>query len=436
MKARRRRRSGFTLIELLVVISIIGVLVGMLLPAINSAREAGRRAACQNNMRNVALALNGFATRTNAYPPAGTFFEYPTATTPATSVLAAAQGSGQTGVAAAVAPYAGQSWVVSILQDLDQADMANNWSTHFPYWSATAPSTATTPNAVVGRAALGILRCPDDTNFTPNEGNLSYVVNGGFARFAAYPTSWVGLQADGDPKGGSSSNLMQWVAGSDPSGLFAQGVNQKLGVFFLNSVYDTQAQPTLGTIPAALNGRNPSWGGIKTSTAAITDGSGSTIMLGETMLAGYTSGTAYSGGVEANWSAPWPGFCMFNASDDVCETTIPQGSSGACSTAFSQSPYNNLTDNAQWANANKVGTYENLGYGLVLSSASKGASPFINSGHPNGANYAFCDGAVRFINNTIDGTVFAKIVTPAGSKLPISPGGYKQLPVSQDAFVN
>jgi len=43
----------------------------------------------------------------------------------------------------------------------------------------------------------------------------------------------------------------------------------------------------------------------------------------------------------------------------------------------------------------------------------------------------FCDGATRFISATIDGTVYAKIITPAGSKLPTE---YRQLPVSQDAF--
>src|ERR1700690_4198383 len=72
---RRQRRHGFTLIELLVVISIIGILVGLLLPAVNSAREAGRRVQGQSNMRNVVLAILGYVNKQNVFPPAGMFCE-------------------------------------------------------------------------------------------------------------------------------------------------------------------------------------------------------------------------------------------------------------------------------------------------------------------------------------------------------------------------
>lgn len=70
-KPRLARPCGFTLVELLVVITIIGILIGLLLPAINSAREAGRRTTCQNNLHQLALAILQHETAKRYLPGAG-----------------------------------------------------------------------------------------------------------------------------------------------------------------------------------------------------------------------------------------------------------------------------------------------------------------------------------------------------------------------------
>jgi prepilin-type N-terminal cleavage/methylation domain-containing protein len=77
-----RRRAGFTLIELLVVIAIVGVLVSMLMPAIQKIRESANRMVCQSNLRQIGIALHGYHTTKGVFPPGYTDLNTDPSSTP------------------------------------------------------------------------------------------------------------------------------------------------------------------------------------------------------------------------------------------------------------------------------------------------------------------------------------------------------------------
>jgi len=389
----QRRRAGFTLIELLVVISIIGILVGLLLPAVQSAREAGRRTQCANNMRQLGLALFNFASANNSFPAAATFGDV--------SASATAENIKQD--AAATTPNQAnqpgwlRSWVVDCLPYLDQQDLANAWDKSTYYLSQTGTPT----NYQIGNTALGSLRCPDDITAVPNQGNLSYVVNGGFALYYSASTviSYTVTNPSASPEG-TNVNLT----------LPASSAWQRIGMMFTNTNSGSDYRTSLGT---------------------IADGSSNTLLLSENTQAGYTAaGNAFSGNSQTNWACPLPAFCMFIGSPKVCGTSYNCGSTAGWQLGGTSPTF---TDGTGWQEANRRGgpnnnhDYINGGQNIP----DEGAYPFSNSGHPGGCNMVFCDGAVRFIRDGIDGTVYSKLITPSGSRLP---SNCLQLPLSQDAF--
>lgn len=137
----RKRQAGFTLVEMLVVIAIIGILVGMLLPAVQMAREAARRSACSNKLKQVALAAANFESSKNRYP-------------------------GYQEVNSVGKPT---SWAVQLLPYLDRSDLMDRWN------SSQVP--ANDPNLI---PPLEVMVC---NSMTTTQGGIpvtTYVANAGF----------------------------------------------------------------------------------------------------------------------------------------------------------------------------------------------------------------------------------------------------------------
>jgi len=427
----RRKRRGFTLIELLVVISIIGILVGLLLPAVNSAREAGRRTQCANNMRNIGLALVNFSTSKNNFPNSGAFIETangpPSTVTWANSSTAASISATMSG--SNPQNSWGYSWVVEILPYIDAQDMYNAWDKTAPFWAQTTNNTSNglPSNYIIGNTGVGILRCPDDYTAQPGLGNLSYACNSGFSFTTGDGTTPTTTGFTGSATG-LTSNYLPAAGGYN---LVAPSLIQRMGVMF----------------PGTTTG-GYSWD-YKTTPAAIYDGMSNTVLVSENTQAGAgpTNGLMNNAnvGVGSNWSCPLPTFVAFIGSPTICLSPLAGSGSGqgtgtgptsgfSCGTGLQvQVSTGTQSDGPGWGCANyaQSGNYDNINYGQNISPNGKGYFPFSNSAHPGGCNMTFCDGAVRFITATINGTVYSKILTPAGGRLPVT---MKQLPVNTDDF--
>jgi prepilin-type N-terminal cleavage/methylation domain-containing protein/prepilin-type processing-associated H-X9-DG protein len=238
-RLRRTRTSAFTLVELLVVIAIIGVLVALLLPAIQAAREAARRQQCQSNLRQLSVGLANFESANGAYPPA---FEFAPGMRPDSIAVLAI----------------GPNWAIRTLPFIEQAALFNQIDKTVlaagTTWGKIKPPPAIghAKNAHVRTAILDVFRCPSDTlkDVTMQIGAgaaMTEWARGNYACNAGNGPMWGG----GRPDGIDGPNSPGWNSGQR-RGIMGPNIGAKMKLI----TDGTSNTMILGELRTGLNARD------------------------------------------------------------------------------------------------------------------------------------------------------------------------------------
>ena len=339
-----RKRRGFTLIELLVVISIIAVLIALLLPAVQGAREAARRAQCTNNIKQLALAIHNYHTSTNVVP------------------AQCMSPGGQATMSSGWAP----PWTLAILPQLEQSAL-------FAAYNFSAPAVvlgggAGQENTTVTYTQVATFLCPSEDNGTrPSAAaTINYVGNyGGPGQAQCYSGTLVPLVDLNRVFNGATAPSF---GRTGPVTL--EGVRDGLSQTALISerLYGLDGSPTV--YPTAPDGKR---GIYSVSPSGSGSGSGA---AGANALAAACKGmpgataSLNSDHLGNNAFAAYPWHLGMVSYNHVGAPNTP-----SC---------HNAAADASW-----------LSYVGPLGSASA------TSNHPGGVNLALADGSVRFVKDSV-----------------------------------
>ena len=368
--AARRSRRGFTLIELLVVISIIAVLASLIAPAVQSARRAARKLECLNNIRQVGVAMQNFASSNNGQLPSMvgnmTF-------TNASSTSVTLQAG----------------WPIQIMPAMDGSAVVKNLKANA---IATGFGVGVGAGTSSGeRVYFKGFTCPDDVDSHQIVGGLSYVVNMGLISSALWPTSAGSACANDDLTTADvvsgtvyhSAGLISWDGNGTRGGSVDAAVNIASGVF---------QRDLTGHLAGGAGTSAPS-----TSTSldyvGTGDGTTNTMMISENLQAGTWwsfSANQLGYGIQVATSSNQP---AYGSGGPYASTTQPLKTDHTGSTFTTQ--------------ADPWFINRNLAAGV-------GAAPRPSSQHAGGVNVIFCDGSGKFLSENMDKYTYYKLLTSNG----------------------
>jgi prepilin-type N-terminal cleavage/methylation domain-containing protein/prepilin-type processing-associated H-X9-DG protein len=347
-EVRVRERRAFTLIELLVVIAIIGVLIALLLPAVQAAREAARRSQCTNNLKQLALSMHNYHDQHNCLPP-----------------LAASIDQQNHWGTPVFDPWP-LDWAASTLPYVEQMPLYN--AVNFGLGGVGSPQ-----NATVLRTLVNTMICPSD-RARPASGPISswrnYAANiGGPPTFRAWSGPFVSFinDAKGDSGGYQNGNTgtVDFARIRDGSSNTAMMSEMLVGSGPASPVRADDSLAKRG-YAFKLSFDSPLDLGVAGGDAAKLFIHGCRTIPGSQLSFG---GLTPANG--AYWIATNPGSCLIWSAYN--HYNMPNGY------------------NCQANNDPNTGGYGNIMNALPPS-----------SNHPSGVNVAFCDGSVKFIKETIN----------------------------------
>jgi prepilin-type N-terminal cleavage/methylation domain-containing protein/prepilin-type processing-associated H-X9-DG protein len=377
VRLRLRKHSGFTLVELLVVIAIIGILIALLLPAVQAAREAARRTQCMDSLKQIGLASQTYASAKKSLPPGKTVF--------------------QTNCTSGITNFS--NWALEILPYIDETPLYKSYDftlTNNDIASVNKQTGVAKGNLPVLQSVVKIYKCPTD----PNQENLSNTGNGPFSGAA-------------DEKIALGS--YRGVAGRGFSD--AQGQGNQNGYFDSAQIKVQAGEMRLvdkGPLPVVILSSNPANSGataascpctpyLKAATkpVQIKDGTSKTMLVGEWTTVSGLKRSAF-------WANSYYGMNLgsitlttafqTNASADMSAmTSTLDPDYDKCVNELTSAP--NAPTPSQPCNRSFAGLHGGGGF----------------------MNFVFCDGSVHTISATTDIRLLSNLATVAGGETTAIP---------------